>query len=104
MTRGGSKLLFGVAGLSADRSEVILKVVNTGENALPTALTLEGVGQVEPTARTIVLAGKSPEVENSFEQPRNVAPIESTIAGVSGSFQHSFPAYSVTVMRVKLKQ
>jgi alpha-L-arabinofuranosidase len=103
VTRGGSKSLFGVAGLNADRSEVILKVVNTGEDALPTALTLEGVGQVEPTARAIVLAGKSPEVENSFEQTSNVAPIEATIAGVSASFKHTFPAYSVTVMRVKLK-
>ena len=71
---------------------------------MPTALTLEGVGRVEPTARAIVLAGKSPEVENSFEQPSNVTPIEATIAGVSASFKHTFPAYSVTVMRVKLKQ
>jgi alpha-L-arabinofuranosidase len=104
VTRSASKSLFGVAGLSADRSEVILKVVNTSVTPMPTALTLEGVGQVEPTARAIVLAGKSAEDENSFQQPKNVAPIESTIAGVSGSFKHTFPAYSVTVMRVRLKR
>ncbi|MGE5608241.1 MAG: alpha-L-arabinofuranosidase C-terminal domain-containing protein [Bacillota bacterium] len=104
VTRGGSKSLFGVAGLNADRSEMILKVVNTGETPIPTALTLEGVGQVEPIARTIVLAGKSTEDENSFEQPKTVVPIESTISGVSGSFNHTFPAYSVTVMRVRLKR
>lgn len=103
-TRGGSKTLFGVAGLSADRSEVILKVVNTGEEPMPTALTLDGIGQVEPTARAIVLAGNSPDDENSFERPRNVAPVESTVSGIAGSFTHTFPAYSVTVMRVKLKR
>jgi alpha-L-arabinofuranosidase len=102
--RGGSKSLFGVAGLSADRSEVILKVVNTGKEPMPTTVTLDGIGQVEPAARVIVLAGKSADDENSFEQPRNLVPIESTIAEVSGSFKHTFPAYSVTVMRVKPKK
>lgn len=101
---GGQKALFGVAGFSADRSEVILKVVNTGDSAMPTAVTLDGVGQVEPTARALVMAGTSTEDENSFEQPRNIFPKESTISGVSGSFTHTFPAYSVTVMRVKVKR
>ena len=103
-TRGASKSLFGVAGLSADRSEVILKVVNTGEEPMQTAVTLEGVGQVEPTARAIVMAGKSPEQENSFDLPKAIAPVESTVSGVAGSFTHTFPAYSVTVMRVKFKR
>ena len=93
-----------MAGFSADRSELILKVVNTGDSAMPTAVTLDGVGQVEPTARALVMAGTSTEDENSFEQPRNIFPKESTISGVSGSFTHTFPAYSVTVMRVKVKR
>lgn len=102
--RGRRNALFGVAGLSADRGEVILKVVNAAAEPMPAEIALDGVGQVEPTARAIVLAGPAPDAENSFEQPSRIIPKESTLSGVSSNFTHTFPAYSVTVMRVKVKR
>ena len=48
-----------------------------------------------------VLTSKTPEDENSFEEPTKVVPQETTFEGVSNSFDYTFPPYSVTIMRLK---
>ena len=78
-------------------------MVDTGEKRMPAAVTLEGVGRVEAETRAIVLACESAKGENPFERPKDLVPIASAIHGVSGSFEQTFPAYSVTVMRVRSK-
>lgn len=100
-TRQGYRALYAVAGLSADKSEVILKVVNVGPDATETALTLQGAGKLQPTAKALVMAGQSTEDENSFAEPTRIAPKETTINNVAPEFKHTFPAYSVTIIRAK---
>jgi alpha-L-arabinofuranosidase len=43
----------------------------------------------------------SPDAENSLTNPTSVVPSESTFAA-GNNFKYTFPAYSVTVLRIKV--
>jgi alpha-L-arabinofuranosidase len=38
--------------------------------------------------------------ENSFDEPRRIVPVETTLTGVGPAFTQSLPAYSLTIVRV----
>lgn len=95
--------LFASATRDNATGEVILKVVNTAKAGALAGIKLDTTRAVADRASAIVLTGKSGAEENTFEQPNNVAPVETKIQNVSGSFQHTFPANSITVMRLKVK-
>jgi alpha-L-arabinofuranosidase len=94
--------LAATAGLTAKGDELILKVVNGGGLALDAEVSLRGLPHVQSAARMYVLTGRGPDEENSFAQPRNVA-VRQAAAGVGPQFRHSFPAYSVTVFRLRTR-
>jgi alpha-L-arabinofuranosidase len=48
----------------------------------------------------MVLTSADPLDENSLENPTKVAPKTSQITLSGSSFPHSFPAHSVTVLRI----
>ena len=52
-------------------------------------------------ATAIVLTSAGPDDENSFETPMKIAPREETVAISGPSFARTFPAYSLTVLRLK---
>ncbi len=85
-----------------DRSDrtLIVKFVNAGSTAVATNVTLHGAGRVEPAGTALVLAGDPKDV-NTLDEPRKVAPKQEAVAGVSASFRHSFPAHSLTILRLK---
>jgi alpha-L-arabinofuranosidase len=83
--------------------EIILKVVNVATTDQATEIKLQGAGQVEGTAALTVLASASPTDENSLERPTKVAPVTRSIAVSGPTFRHTFPAHSISVLRVKLK-
>jgi alpha-N-arabinofuranosidase len=90
-----------VAGIDAKTREIIVKVVNPTGSPRVTSIALEGSGPLSSVGRTITMSGPGPDAENSFEQPEAVAPIAGTIEGVGPKFEHTFPAWSVTVLRLK---
>ncbi len=94
--------LFAVAGLSHATREVILKVVNLSDQPTEATLHLTDAA-VAPTATESVLAGDSLGDENSFDAPTKVAPKLSKISGVAATFPHTFPARSLTILRIKLQ-
>jgi alpha-N-arabinofuranosidase len=83
--------------------ELILKVVNVSSDPVKMALNLEGGGSFEPVAEGWQLTGR-PEDQNSLDNPKKVAPKRIRISDVSPHFSRVFPAYSVTVIRVKPAQ
>ena len=103
VTRQALPSVAATAGLTAKGDELIVKVVNGGGKDLDTQVSLRGLPAVESTALMYCLTGRGPGEENSFAQPRNVAVQQQTIEGVGPEFRHAFPAYSVTVFRVKVK-
>ena len=96
------KPLYAVASLAKRASEVILKVVNVSAADQETDLRLEGA-KVRPTATAIVLASGKPEDENTLEQPTKVKPVTRKLNDAGTAFRHTFPANSVTVLRLQVR-
>lgn len=80
--------------------ELIVKVVNAQDSAARTALDL-GRAEVASKARVTTLAA-APDAVNS-ETSTAVAPVRSTFDGVAGKFTYTFPANSVTFLRIRKK-
>ena len=97
-----TKPLYAVASYARRAYEVILKVVNVSRADQETDLRFEGA-KVSPTAKAIVLASDKPEDENTLDQPARVRPVTLTLKNAGASFRHTFPANSVTVLRLKLQ-
>jgi alpha-L-arabinofuranosidase len=98
-----SQQLFASATREDAAGEVILKVVNAANSASDAEIRLDGASSVGPRARAVVLTSASAAAVNSFDQPNNVAPLESVIENASSHLNHTFPAHSLTVIRVPVK-
>jgi alpha-L-arabinofuranosidase len=97
------KTLFAVSGLSKNKDEVIVKVVNAAFAPQKVELKLAGAKDIEPQATRIVLTSEKSDDENSLDQPLKVAPVTETFAGAGAKNSLTLPANSVTVLRFKLK-
>ncbi|MET7734253.1 alpha-L-arabinofuranosidase C-terminal domain-containing protein [Streptomyces sp. NPDC005402] len=78
--------------------DLIVKVVNAQNSAARTAVDLGGA-KVASKARVTTLAA-APDAVNS-ETSTAVAPVASTFDGVAGKFSYTFPANSVTFLRIR---
>jgi hypothetical protein len=94
------KPLFAVASRTKDGRELILKVVNTSSKPITTAIDIKGAKDVKPVGKGWLLAAGSDADENTFERPMNVAPVEIPVDNVTSRFERTFPAHSVTVLRL----
>ncbi|MGV3721051.1 MAG: alpha-L-arabinofuranosidase C-terminal domain-containing protein [Actinomycetota bacterium] len=93
--------LFGVAGVDSKTGETILKVVNASGKPLETAVELLGARQTTLRGKALVLASTNPLDENSFEHPAKISPREEKLSVNGAGFSRTFPAYSVTVLRLR---
>ncbi|MEV7732647.1 alpha-L-arabinofuranosidase C-terminal domain-containing protein [Streptomyces sp. NPDC088921] len=78
--------------------DLIVKVVNAQNAAARTAIDLGGA-KVASRARVTTLAA-APDAVNS-ETSTAVAPVRSTFDGVAGKFSYTFPANSITFLRIR---
>jgi alpha-N-arabinofuranosidase len=105
-TQGGNTITASSLYASASRHEpsgdIILKVVSAGDSAQQVQIDLQGAGNVASQASIEVISGASDAV-NSIAAPTNVAPRRATISNAGASFTHEFPAWSVTVLRLKTR-
>jgi alpha-L-arabinofuranosidase len=97
------KSVYATASRVAKTGETVLKVVNVSEQAQDVRIQLAGATKVQPEARAIVLTSGSSKDENTLEQPNKVVPKTTKIRVDGPAFRHSFPANSVTILRVKSK-
>jgi alpha-L-arabinofuranosidase len=81
--------------------EIIVKVVNTSKEAQKTQVKVNGTDYIHSEAKAIVLQSDSLSAENSFANKTNIKPVETKLTGLGTSFQHEFPAQSVTVIRLQ---
>ncbi|MFE7167752.1 alpha-L-arabinofuranosidase C-terminal domain-containing protein [Streptomyces sp. NPDC057616] len=84
----------------ARTGDLIVKVVNAQSSAARTAVDLGGA-KVAPKARVTTLAAAPDAVNTETSTP--VAPVTSTFPGVAGRFTYTFPANSVTFLRIRQK-
>ena len=80
--------------------DLIVKVVNAQSTPAVTRIDLGDV-KVRSRARMTVIAG-DPEAQNT-RSAQPVEPVTSTVKGISSSFTRTFPANSVTVLRIATK-
>jgi alpha-N-arabinofuranosidase len=53
-------------------------------------------------ARAFEINGASPETENTFSEPENVKISQKEVSGVGEKFDYTFPAHSVTLLKLTL--
>lgn len=93
--------LYASASLVEKSGEIILKVVNSAAEPAPAVIKLEGLKGAINEGTEIVLAGSRLGNENSFDEPRKVAPVSSSMGSVSAEFPCTFRPWSVTVLRLR---
>jgi alpha-L-arabinofuranosidase len=93
--------LYGVAGLARSTNEVILKIVNVSASPHDTQIDLRGAGPAVKSATATVLTSADPADENTLEQPEKVAPVTRAVDVKAAKFRYTFPAHSVTVLRLR---
>ena len=96
--------LFAVAGRDEKAGDMIITVVNPFADAREADIALRGVARVLPDVRATVLTSASADDENSFEAPRKVAPREEAFKITGPTFAHLFPANSLTILRLKVRE
>jgi alpha-L-arabinofuranosidase len=97
------KALYATAGKTRDGEELIMKLVNVGTLPMVTSFHLRGAESMGRQGRAIVLTSKDASDENSFADPKRVAPVESKVKGMGKAFTRTLPPLSVTILRVSLK-
>ncbi|WAZ20530.1 carbohydrate binding domain-containing protein [Streptomyces cinnabarinus] len=82
----------------AATGDLIVKVVNAQSADARTAVDLGGA-KVASRARVTTLAGEPDSVNSETNTP--VTPVTSTVSGIAAKFTYTFPANSVTFLRIK---
>jgi alpha-L-arabinofuranosidase len=90
--------LYATASRDLSAGDVIIKVVNVTASDQQLQVDLKGAGKVGK-ATLEEISGNPPDV-NSIAAPEKVGPKKTTLAIKSTTFLHSFPAHSVSVLRV----
>jgi alpha-N-arabinofuranosidase len=79
---------------------IIVKHVNPQATPQPVTIEIKGVRSVGATATSTVLAASGPAETNSLAEPEKVVPVTAKVEGVRPTFTYTFPANSVTVLRI----
>ncbi|EFN58711.1 hypothetical protein CHLNCDRAFT_140355 [Chlorella variabilis] len=84
--------------------EVAVKVVNFSPSQQLVGLRIRGLaaGSLGATGQLLVLGGQQPLDENSFHEPLKVATRTEAISGVAEQFELALPAWSVSVLKLRI--
>ena len=80
---------------------IFLKVVNPLGAPQTVRVEIAGVADVNSTGEAVVLSASSPDDTNSITEPTKLVPVTTVIEGLRKNFVRSFPAYSISVLRIK---
>lgn len=98
----GQNDLFASAVKDVNSKEVILKIVNTSAASKNVSIDVKGA-KLDSKGTALILKGDGINDENSFENPTKISPKESEFKVSGNKVQYDFPAYSVTVLKIKMK-
>lgn len=80
--------------------DVILKMVNIKGEARNVHVRLNGVGPISPNGTALVMTASSLYAENSFQNPRAVAPVLYPVKELSNQFTYTCPPWSIVMLRL----
>ncbi|KQN98984.1 S-layer homology domain-containing protein [Paenibacillus sp. Leaf72] len=92
--------LYSVTTKDEKTGDLIVKVVNIGGSEQTSIVNVDA-DYIDGSATVLELKAASDAAENSFATPENVMPEVKEVAGLGQSFTYDFPAYSVTVLRLR---
>ncbi|MEO8534471.1 MAG: alpha-L-arabinofuranosidase C-terminal domain-containing protein [Flavobacterium sp.] len=98
----GQNDLFASAVKDTKTKEIIVKVVNTAANEQEVTIDIKG-SKVEAKGNLIRLTSPDLQDENTFGNPKKISPTESEFKLNGEKVQMKLPAYSVTVVKLKIK-
>ena len=99
----GQDSLYAAACIDSATNELIVKLVNASARQQVTTLALEGVKKLAAQGSLTVLQSDDLYSVNSFDEPKKIAPKESSVAVKSKKINLTATPYSFTVFRVKVK-
>jgi alpha-L-arabinofuranosidase len=82
-----------------DGRTLVLKVVNAGNQAHRTDISLDGFGPLESKAEVTTLSGALDD-RNTPEAPERIVPKRSAIDDAGARFSYEFPARSYTILKL----
>ena len=88
------------ADTGSGKNDILLKVANKSGTSESVNVILKGAEKINNTGHSSTLTG-SPDAENSLTNPTSIFPSESTFMA-GNDFKYTFPAYSVTVLRINV--
>ncbi|OXB07063.1 alpha-L-arabinofuranosidase C-terminal domain-containing protein [Flavobacterium pectinovorum] len=97
----GQNSLYASAVKDANSKEIIVKLVNTAESAQDVSLDLKGA-KLGSKGTIIRLESPNTQDENTFADPKKITPKQSEYKITKGNQQLNLPAYSVTVLKLKM--
>jgi alpha-L-arabinofuranosidase len=97
--QGSNPSLAFVATRDTRDGSLYLTVVNASGSVQPTHIGVSGAGSMSPTGVATTLSG-DPAAQNTLANPTAVVPVRATVTGVGSSFTYTFPAHSLTVLRL----
>jgi alpha-L-arabinofuranosidase len=92
--------LFASATRDHAAGEIILKVVNGADSPASVGLDFSGAKKIAAPVSVTTLAGGLND-ENTFAEPAKIAPRRTELNEISPRFDYTFPAHSLTVLRLK---
>ena len=98
----GQNDLFSSAVKDVNTKEVILKLINTSATAQETEIDLKG-SKLQSKGTIITLTSANLNDVNSFAEPTKISPTEHDFKLKGEKAQITLPAYSVTVLKLKMK-
>ncbi|MCC8088020.1 MAG: carbohydrate binding domain-containing protein [Rikenellaceae bacterium] len=97
----GQNNLYGSAVIDKNTGEVIIKLVNSGNQDRNTAIKV-GSSVKEATARVQTLRAGDLSMENTLENPKNIVPVNSSAKVENGELNFNVRAQSFSVIKIKL--
>ena len=98
----GQNDLFASAVKDVNTNEVIVKLVNTSATTQEVNVVLKGT-KLASKGTITTLTSPNLQDENSFANPKKISPTEAAFKLKNNKAQTSLPAYSVTVLKIKMK-
>ncbi|HPM31684.1 MAG TPA: alpha-L-arabinofuranosidase C-terminal domain-containing protein [Chryseolinea sp.] len=103
----GTEKVTGQNGLYAssvwdkNTKEIIIKLVNTSDKEQTIDLKFDGSKKLQTKGSVLVLKSNQLDDVNSFENPKQISPVESSITGKSKNYKVTLSANSFSVVRLK---
>jgi alpha-N-arabinofuranosidase len=92
-----------IAGRDDRTGDLIIKALNTGPDSAAVTFDIKGATRIAPSGQLTTMSSNGPQDENSFEAPRRIVPVTSTITGLGPSFTRTLPPYSLSILRVSTR-